>query len=51
MDVEDDHPLTADAHNATKAAIISPMNLPVMILSFQDITYHLYDSQRLYPNS
>ena len=44
VDVEDDYPLTADSHNATKAAIILPINLTVMIPSFQDITYHLNDS-------
>ena len=44
MDVEDDHQLTADEHNATKILVVSPINLPVMILSFQDITYHLNDS-------
>ena len=44
MDVEDDHQLTADEHNATKTVVISPINLPVMILSSQDITYHLNDS-------
>ena len=41
VDVEDDYPLAADSHNATKAAIILPINLTVMIPSFQDITYPL----------